>query len=529
MANIAFFIKQLTPHIVRKNITYTDISTALSISLFDDTTLDPQGQHIYIGNSCDAPKLFQLLPPQAQATFFLSGDSPELPAYFNRNFNIIATDLSLVELYRRISHILNSYQEWTRALLNTLREDNSLEHILDLVGDMLKGHIFLFNPGIHLLAANNRDYFPDPIAQEARSEGFLSYETMQKLTACMENSDMYPNEVRHVCPDSTGHPLYLHTISYQGTEVATLMFIVENTDYQLDIANVLSQTGTFLRPLLLQNMDVQHLSEDHLSRLLKDFDTAKVLSAVEIRDRIRLLPYPCKPYIRCAIVTFRGEQPKASYNLLLNRLAQLMPRTNMTIWDNAIVILLSSDTQEYKNITGDYLDDWNDLLEEFHAQALISNSSRFHDAFRIIYYLNARLSRILARMEISGPRENILFYDDYILYLVMDMAAEQFKHTLGSNDIIQLCAPAVFTLTYYDQQHHTNLRNVLFHYLHNDGSVSKTAEALYMHRNTVLNKLKKIQELCPLDLENGISMEILMFSCQLVKYYEEYMHLELRF
>jgi DNA-binding PucR family transcriptional regulator len=131
-------------------------------------------------------------------------------------------------------------------------------------------------------------------------------------------------------------------------------------------------------------------------------------------------------------------------------------------------------------------------------------------------------------MEISSTRDNILFYDDFALYLVIDMATEQFKQTLGSNDIILLCAPAVITLTRYDKKHHTNLRDVLFHYLHNGRSISKTAEVLYMHRNTVLNKLKKIQELCPLDLEDGISTEILMFSCQLTKYYEEYMNLELR-
>ena len=200
----------------------------------------------------------------------------------------------------------------------------------------------------------------------------------------------------------------------------------------------------------------------------------------------------------------------------------------MTIWNHSIIILHSADHQEFQNISALNIDVWNDILNEFQAKVVISNSISTYDSFRTIYYLTLRLSKILSRMHITNLFGNVIFYDDYSLYLVIDMAAEQFQHELSSNDIVLFAAPIVVTLTRYDKQHNTNLRDVLYHYIRNGRSVSKTAEIMYMHRNTVLNKLKKIQELCPLDLEDGISTEILMFSCQLTKYYEEYMNLELR-
>lgn len=528
MPNIAFFVKQLSVHIIRKHISYADISSSVSLSLFDADVMDIHDNNLYIGSADNAVALFSQLSDTEPATIFLSQDNPCLPTYFDCPWNIISTDLPLIDLYSRINTLMRSYRDWNRLLTNAMREDKGIGHIVELAGGMLNGHILLFNPGMHLLESTHSDIFSDPIVEEAVTDGFLSYETMQKLTNESYKSPLYPNEVRHLCPEDSEHQYYLHTIKHHGNEIAKLIFVLNDGDYHLDIANMISHMGSVLRPLLIQNSDILSISGNHFASLLNDFDTNKPLSGVEIRDRIRFLPCPVRKYIRCFIVTFCTEQPSSSYNLLLSRLAQLLPGTNMTIWNNSIIILQSADKQEFQNISAVNMDVWNALLDEFQAKAVISNSVSTYDSFRTIYYLTLRLSKILSRMHITNPYRNMIFYDDYALYLVIDMAAEQFQHKLSSNDIILFAAPVVITLTRYDKQHNTNLRDVLYHYIRNGRSVSKTAEIMYMHRNTVLNKLKKIQELCPLDLEDGISTEILMFSCQLTKYYEEYMNLELR-
>ena len=47
------------------------------------------------------------------------------------------------------------------------------------------------------------------------------------------------------------------------------------------------------------------------------------------------------------------------------------------------------------------------------------------------------------------------------------------------------------------------------------------AKRLHMHRNTVMYKVKQVQELCGLDLEDPHLCERLLFSCQLARYYEK--------
>ena len=93
MPNIAFFVKQLSPHIVRKNLQYSEISASVGISLFDADTQDINDYSLYIGSVKDAPLLFSRFPETEKATFFLSGDSSSLSSYFDRPYNIISTDL----------------------------------------------------------------------------------------------------------------------------------------------------------------------------------------------------------------------------------------------------------------------------------------------------------------------------------------------------------------------------------------------------------------------------------------------------
>ena len=71
--------------------------------------------------------------------------------------------------------------------------------------------------------------------------------------------------------------------------------------------------------------------------------------------------------------------------------------------------------------------------------------------------------------------------------------------------------PAVHTFTdrvigplvEYDRRHRSNLVNTIAAYFGHHGNVSQTAEALFIHRNTLLYRLDRIQELTGHDLDQA--------------------------
>ena len=52
----------------------------------------------------------------------------------------------------------------------------------------------------------------------------------------------------------------------------------------------------------------------------------------------------------------------------------------------------------------------------------------------------------------------------------------------------------------YDEQNQSELVDVLKCYLDHDGSVNRTAEELFVHRNTINYKLNKIKDILNIDL-----------------------------
>lgn len=531
MPNIAFFIKKLAPHIERKHIVYSQLDEIHNITLLGDSHfyVDLSESSLYIGEDTAVADFLTDYSVDRKATIFVSGSVMKLASWLQAsNINLIITDLPLVDLYNRINGILQSYLRWDRFLLQALQQGKDISEIVDTASELLGGHILLFNSGMHLIVHSAKTYFPDALFQEIIETGYFSYQTMRQLERNVKNSPQYTNAVHHICPDDSDLQIYLYPIRYQGMDVAILIFTIGTSDCLFDVSDMIFYMGNMLRPLLIQNhMDWNRL-DNAFSKLLNDFNIENPLKPLEIRDRICLLEHPVKLYIRCIIITFQNGSNEMTAKLLLRRLTEIFTDTNMTYYDDRIVILFSTDTQEHKNITSIDMQIFEQLLLEYHAWALISNATRSYEMFFTIYYLASRLSGILTEISIVDTDRTILFFEDYTVYLIIDFAASEYQRVTGDANIIHFVSPIIVTLTRYDHKYNSNLKEVLYHYLSNGRSVAKTAETMYMHRNTVLNKLKRIHELCPSALEDGKSAEILMLSCQITEFYEKYLKLNLR-
>lgn len=72
--------------------------------------------------------------------------------------------------------------------------------------------------------------------------------------------------------------------------------------------------------------------------------------------------------------------------------------------------------------------------------------------------------------------------------------------------------PAVARLLEWDATHGTALARTLRCFLENERSYARTAEALYVHRNTVLYRIAKAAEIAPFDLDDAYERQYLAVS-----------------
>lgn len=148
----------------------------------------------------------------------------------------------------------------------------------------------------------------------------------------------------------------------------------------------------------------------------------------------------------------------------------------------------------------------------------IGNATRDCSMLRTICQMMRYMLRLRERL---GRKDTLCQLDGYQMMIVIDYCVQEYVRRNGHMDICYLAHPALVHLARYDTRHGTNLRQVLYQYLVFGGNVQRTAAALYMHRNTVLNKLKKISEMVSFDFSDGLLCQRLLLSCQLLEYAEK--------
>ena len=245
----------------------------------------------------------------------------------------------------------------------------------------------------------------------------------------------------------------------------------------------------------------------------------------ELRDVFAGLPHPITGEIRIGAIRFRTPR-NIPYNYILARLRNIDSDMNVAINNSDIVLVIpdrlfdASGRSEKVETHAPLLK----LLEDFDAYMMYGNFTGRPKHIPEVFFLTRRVLIIASKLD---PEKRIFFYEDYASYGAIDLAAQSYLKSDAAPNAYMLINPNVLALAIYDKEHGDDLKDVLFYYLAGERNVKKTAETMHMHRNTVLNKLKKIEEMTELDLENYQLRQRLLFSCQFIKYYEKVLELRL--
>ncbi len=251
------------------------------------------------------------------------------------------------------------------------------------------------------------------------------------------------------------------------------------------------------------------------------------LGSEEIQEMVDSLDFNLKKYLNIIVINFSNsktlsiESPK-----IFSELEPLFAQCNMSVFAKKITILYTSDEKQV-SMPKELAQRFNAFLEKYDAFASFGMPFRKCSVIRTKYYIVANILRIAMRLE-DRNNTRIFNEEDYGTYVIIDLCARQYEALLGNNDIIYLGHPGLIELTRYDIKHKSDLRDVLYCYLCNDRNLSKTAKEMFMHRNTVLNKINKINKILDDDLDSYTVRFRLSFSFMIIKYYEQYKNLRLQ-
>lgn len=156
-------------------------------------------------------------------------------------------------------------------------------------------------------------------------------------------------------------------------------------------------------------------------------------------------------------------------------------------------------------ITGNYSEDmmnsFTNDMHEYLSRYLQKNEQFFISigkctkSIRCLYKSYHQALSIQNFMENKKDSSNMLAYSNMGIYKLL-MGVED-------NEILEeYYEKTIQPLIEYDQKNNSDLANVLWTYLRNDGSVKETADELFVHRNTINYKLNRVAEILDMNLSS---------------------------
>ena len=239
-------------------------------------------------------------------------------------------------------------------------------------------------------------------------------------------------------------------------------------------------------------------------QLMDDIINPKKNTSDYFRDRSVRLHIPYQANYRMGVVQSENSS-LIKTSQIANQLSAHCPLQNFGIFQyfGNIIILFSDWTNSGVRAQSAYTDDLEMLLETLRQnKAYIGFSLAFPDVTKIGVAYKQSLAAIDVGRK-SRQNEQAFFYSQYYLDDILrhydsvipldDIYTRQLNQLMDDN--VNVCS---------------NMK-LLYYYLCSERSISLTAKYIHMHRNSVIYRIKKIQEIVALDMNDpDVRMRLLI-------------------
>ncbi len=344
----------------------------------------------------------------------------------------------------------------------------------------------------------------DPVWNAARTTGYCSSEHIADFEIQGITHDVITSKEPLILDHGLGKniPRILHKIMIAGEPAAYIgIFQTEKPFSETDL-RITDCLCDILSLTLELDPRIMPEGTTPLESILSDLLNGSLTSPTVLNDRIRMAYWTPKSIFQCVLITPAHKATGIDNTVYFrSMLTQLFQDSILTEVPEGILLLLNYDKEKH---------DRDQRLTETAVQydLFINVSEPFRNLILFRYYYESCLAiRNVARRQ---KRENRITVLNDVYYQVL-------SDLLKKEEKITLCQTEYKTLLEYDRIHTTDYCATLEAYIENGCSVTDTASALYIHRNTMAKRLDRIMEICGISITDGTALIRFYLSSKMMK------------
>lgn len=452
----------------------------------------PLGDRVYLVASHNLPEAMDF----SQIPSFICIGIPS-QYYLQSGCNLIYTSasVSLTTMLNEILQIFNSYYLWEKEMQNINIQNLPLKNLGHVSDKIFKNPIHLYDANLLIIfSICNSPYYslPDSYHIVKGDNSYLDMEDINILKTDEEYTQLSKIKEPAIMSEKLyGYRILVYNIYISDTYVARICIDEISHKFTGRDFSLIKVFGEALS-IGIQKKDVRNYNRPKdLDEVLDKLLNHVLLKEDKIKTILKEYGWNIEDSYFCIVIEPTNfDQDNRTLSSLSTQLSAIIQNNCYKIFQNYIVFLYNL-TQSGKHRE----DILNELFPQLRDSLLKAGISTVFQDFKNFYYYYLQAVNALT---IGKKKDESFWYyrfEDYRLdYLI--------KNSRGNLIPETVCPYGLQRLISYDKVKHTSYSAILKTYLENNMNIAETSRKLYLHRNSLLHKLDKINNILQMDLNS---------------------------
>ncbi len=422
------------------------------------------------------------------------------------NLCILPESVTLRELAAFLQEIFALYEEWNQSLFDSRLNGSSIQQLLDLSDRIISNPMMLVGLDFTIIASKKTSFEHMEIPVIGADE-----ETRDLVNALKSDQNyeeaVYRTGYFYYPGNQIAVPSLCVNIFQQGRAAFRLM--IEEGEIPLDdtFGFLLEHLARMISHALAVNPMADHSSALSLHQIFNNLLTDPSADYVEISQQFSAAGWLSSHSYQCillktGILDFKNLTLRSICGYVENTIpasCAVEHQGNVVVYVNLDLCSLSLDevSQKLANFIRD------SLLNAGYSRKMLG-----HFNFQRQYQQASLALQVGRRINPSLWIHH--FNQDIALRYIMEQSTKKLPAYM-------ICHEKLIALKNADAGSHTQLYRTLRCYLENHQSVTRTAEALFIHRSTLLYRLEKIRDFMKSDFSKPDELLYLLLSFHLLE------------